>query len=296
MSKIGFVGIGNMGLPMAANLLKAGHTIKVFDVNAQQVALLTAQGALACDSVAQVCQDIDFFISMLPADSFVSSVYCEPQGVFACAAKQTILLECSTISVAGARQLHDTARAHGFILFDAPVSGGTAGAAAGTLTFMVGGAREQFARVQTILSAMGKNIYYAGGDGAGQATKICNNLMLAMHMLGTCEGMLLGQRLGLDMSLLWEICNHASGQSWSLTHYCPMPDVLPNVPASHNYQPGFMGKMMLKDLKLATAAAEAAGMQLPMLQAAVKLYQAYCDAGNSELDFSGIIQALTRNT
>lgn len=292
MAKIGFVGLGNMGLPMAANLLKAKHQVKVFDVMPQPVAVLAEQGAIACENIAEVCQDIDFFVSMLPGDTFVMSVYCEAQGVLSCVAKTTVLLECSTISVTGARELHKQAQEKNLILFDAPVSGGTAGAKAGSLTFMVGGDAQKFAQIKPILSAMGKNIYYAGTAGSGQAAKICNNLMLAMHMLGTCEGMLLGQRLGLDMKLLHEICNHASGQSWSLSNYCPVPDVLPNVPASHGYQPGFMGKMMLKDLKLATGAANAAGLELPMLQEALKLYQAYCDAGHAELDFSGVINQI----
>jgi 3-hydroxyisobutyrate dehydrogenase len=201
-----------------------------------------------------------------------------------------VLLECSTIAVSTSRDLHSQARAKGFIFFDAPVSGGTAGAKAGSLTFMVGGERDKFSILEPILKAMGKNIYYAGGDGAGQAAKICNNTMLAMHMLGTCEGLLLGEHLGLDMKTLFEICNHASGQSWSLSHYCPVPGILPDVPASQDYRPGFMGKMMLKDLKLAVNAASNEGLALPMLDKALALYQAYCDAGNAELDFSGIIK------
>jgi len=281
-----------MGTPMVLNLLKHQQQVIVFDIDPKNLKVVEKEGAMVADKVAAVCKDVDYIITMLPAGEHVKQVYYGAQGIFANAKPTTILLECSTIDIETSKALHNDAKKQSFTLFDAPVSGGTAGAKQGTLTFMVGGDESIFNKITTILNYMGKNIFYAGEATAGQAAKICNNLMLAVHMIGTAEGLSLGKQLGLDMQKLYDICNHASGQNWSLSNYCPMPGIMPNVPSSNDFKPGFMGKMMLKDLKLAEDAAGSVDLDLPMLQKALVLYQQFCDDGHSEMDFSGIVMSL----
>lgn len=292
MTKVGFIGLGNMGTPMVLNLLAANMAVKVFDIDPKNLQVAKDKGAEVVDNIAAACHDVDYIITMLPAGPQVKQVYLEPDGVLAHTDKSTVLLECSTIDIETSRLVHLEALNKDFILFDAPVSGGTAGAQAGTLTFMVGGDEKHFDKISLLLTHMGKNIFYAGEATAGQAAKICNNLMLAVHMIGTAEGLTLGKQLGLDMHKLYEICTHASGQSWSLSNYCPMPGVMPDVPSSHDFKPGFMGKMMLKDLNLAQDAAKFVNIDLPMMQKAQKLYQQFCDDGNAEIDFSAIIKQI----
>lgn len=292
MNNIGFIGLGNMGTPMVLNLLAANLSVKVFDIDPINLQTVKDKGAITAESIAAVCQNVDVIITMLPAGEHVKQVYLGPEGIFAHAQKTTVLIDCSTIDIETSRLVHVEALTKEFILFDAPVSGGTAGAAAGTLTFMVGGGEKHFHKISLLLTHMGKNIFYAGEATAGQASKICNNLMLAVHMIGTAEGLILGKKLGLDMHKLYKICTHASGESWSLSKYCPMPGIMPDVPSSNDFKPGFMGKMMLKDLNLAQGAADFAELDLPMMQKALALYQQFCDQGNAEIDFSAIIKMI----
>lgn len=292
MNKIGFIGIGNMGLPMVLNLLKAKHHVTVYDIETDNLRLVEAEGAVVSSDLPAAVKEQDVVITMLPSGREVNDVYWGKTGIFAQASPKTILIDCSTIDIKTAKSFHAEAAQKGFIAFDAPVSGGTAGAKAGTLTFIVGGDEAKFSQIQPLLSEMGKNIFYAGPGSAGQATKICNNLMLAAHMVGTAEGFFLAKALGLDLKVFHHICNHASGQSWSLTNYCPAPGVLENVPASHEYRPGFAGKMMLKDLKLAEESIAAVGYSFPHFSVLLYLYENFCRSGGAELDFSAIIQAV----
>lgn len=293
MNRIGFIGLGNMGTPMVLNLLATKLSVKVFDIDPKNLQIVKDKGANIEESIAAVCQDVDVVITMLPAGEHVKQVYLEKEGIFAHVRKSTVLIDCSTIDIETSRLIHLEALTRDFILFDAPVSGGTAGATAGTLTFMVGGDSKHFDKISLLLTHMGQNIFYAGEATAGQASKICNNLMLAVHMIGTAEGLMLGKQLGLNMHKLYEICTHASGQSWSLSKYCPMPGVMPDVPSSNDFKPGFMGKMMLKDLNLAQDAAHFADLDLPMMQKALALYKQFCDEGNTEIDFSAIIKMIS---
>jgi len=290
MSRIGFIGVGNMGTPMVLNLLFANHTVKVFDLNPKNYVEVEKQGAILCDDLHAVVNEVDYVITMLPAGEHSEEVYFGTNGIFESTDKSVILLECSTIDIATVKKLHHAAKEKGFTLFDAPVSGGTTGAHAATLTFMIGGDETKLSAIKPLLSLMGKNIFYAGEAGSGQAAKICNNLMLAVHMIGTAEGLSLGKALGLNLNRLYDICNHASGQSWSLTNYCPMPDIMPNVPSSHDFKPGFMAKMMLKDLKLAEEAVHDSNIDFAMMKKALSLYQQFCEDENAELDFSAIIK------
>lgn len=289
---IAFIGLGNMGAPMAENLVKAGFSIAVFDLAATARDRLAAAGATPADSIAAAVQGASAVVTMLPADRHVASAYLGEDGVCAHAPAGALLIDCSTISVDSARLVADEAIARGFAFLDAPVSGGVAAAAGASLTFMVGALQDAFARAQPILSAMGKAVIHAGGPGAGQAAKICNNMLLGVSMIATCEAFVLAQKLGLDAQTFFDISSKASGQSWSMTSYCPAPGPVPTAPSNRGYAPGFATAMMLKDLKLAQAAAASAGASTPMGAAAEALYALYAANGGNEMDFSGIIQML----
>jgi 3-hydroxyisobutyrate dehydrogenase len=289
MAKVGFIGLGHMGGPMAANLLKAGHILTVYDV--MPVSLSDVQVA---SNLAELIKEVDYVVSMLPAGAHVREVYLGDNGLLAHAPKAITYIECSTIDVPTAQEIHEAVSLKGGLCVDAPVSGGTASAAAGTLTFMVGGNENSFAAAKPILEGMGKKIFHAGKAGCGQMAKICNNLLLGISMIGVCEAFNLGKALGLESQAFFDICKEASGQCWSLTQYCPVPGILPHTPANRNYEPGFMAKMMLKDLNLAEDAANSVAAATPLGDKARDLYQAFCDAGGEDKDFSGIIEWLAR--
>ena len=288
--KIAFIGLGNMGGGMAANLVKAGHEVHAFDLSAEALARAKDNGCATYTSVRDAVQGAEAVVSMLPNGKIVESVY--TADVIGQAPTSALLLDCSTIDVATARSVADAAAAAGYAMVDAPVSGGIAAANGGTLTFMVGGDDDAFARAEPILSAMGKAVIHAGASGAGQAAKICNNMILGATMIATCEAFALAEKLGLDLQTFYDISSKASGQSWSMTSYCPVPGVGPQSPADNGYQGGFAAALMLKDLKLAMEAAKAAGANVPMGARAEELYEAFAAAGNGGMDFSGIIKSL----
>jgi 3-hydroxyisobutyrate dehydrogenase len=290
MEKIGFIGLGNMGLPMAQNLLKAGHVVRGFDMSQAQVLALTASGGQAAASVEAAASGAEIVITMLPAGQHVRDVYLRSDGVLSAAAAGTLLIDSSTIDVASARDVAAAAEKKGLAMLDAPVSGGVGGAQGGTLTFMVGGGDEAFARAKPILETMGKTIVHAGGAGNGQAAKICNNMILGVSMIAVSEAFVLAEKLGLDAQKLYDISSKSSGQCWSLTTYCPVPGPVPTSPANRDYQAGFTAAMMLKDLKLAQDAARAAGADTPLGADAAKIYGDFVEAGEGPRDFSGVIR------
>jgi 3-hydroxyisobutyrate dehydrogenase len=293
MAVIGFIGLGNMGAPMAANLVKAGHRVTGYDINANAVQALAAAGGHAAGSAAEAAKGADFVITMLPAGEHVREVWLHQGGLIeAVKGAGPLLIDCSTIDVESARVVTEAARVAGFEMLDAPVSGGVGGATAGTLTFMVGGSESAFAQGLLVLQAMGKNIVLAGGPGAGQAAKICNNMMLAINMVGVSEGFLLAQKLGLDWDKLFQIASTASAQSWAMTSYCPAPGPVPAAPSNRDYAPGFMAALMLKDVKLSQAAADATGSPTPLAAHALSFYQAVVDAGDGSKDFSVVFRWL----
>ena len=288
--KIAFIGLGNMGGGMAANLVKAGHEVHAFDLSPEALARATENGCATYTSVREAVQGAEAVVSMLPNGAIVDSVYAA--DVIGHAPPSAVLLDCSTIDVGTARLVADAASAAGHAMVDAPVSGGIAAANGGTLTFMVGGSDEAFARADPILSAMGKAVIHAGASGAGQAAKICNNMILGATMIATCEAFALAQKLGLNLQTFYDISSKASGQSWSMTSYCPVPGVGPASPADNGYQGGFAAALMLKDLKLALEAAHGVGANVPMGTRAQQLYEEFTAAGNGGMDFSGIIKTL----
>ncbi|MEQ1687635.1 MAG: 3-hydroxyisobutyrate dehydrogenase [Sphingopyxis sp.] len=294
MTTIAFIGLGNMGGGMAANLVKAGHDVRAFDLDAD--ALARAEGAgctpftCAREAVAGAEAPIDAVVTMLPNGNIVESVY--SGDVIGHAPTSALLIDCSTIDVASARAVEAAASTAGYAMVDAPVSGGIAAANAGTLTFMVGGSDAAFARAEPILAAMGKAVIHAGSAGAGQAAKICNNMLLGASMIATCETFVMAQKLGLDPQVFYDIASKASGQCWSMTSYCPLPGVGPQSPADNGYAGGFATALMLKDLRLAMEAARASEANTPMGARAAELYQAFADAGHGGLDFSAIIKTL----
>ena len=291
MTNIAFIGVGNMGGPMAKNLVKAGHAVTVFDLSVGAVELVVQAGAKRAETANAAVASADCVITMLPAGHHVRSVYLE-NGILAHAKKGALLIDSSTIDVDSAKTVHVAAEKAGFQFIDAPVSGGTGGAEAGTLTFMCGGLEDSFARAKPILENIGKRVVLAGGAGAGQAAKICNNMLLAISMIGTCEAFVLGEKLGLDPQKLFEIASTSSGQCWSLTTYCPMPGPVPTSPANRGYQGGFAAALMLKDLKLSQAEAQSAGAPTPLGAEAAQLYSLFAAQGGESLDFSGIIKML----
>ncbi|HSQ94667.1 MAG TPA: 3-hydroxyisobutyrate dehydrogenase [Croceibacterium sp.] len=288
--RIAFIGLGNMGGGMAPNLVKAGHALRAFDLSEAALAHAREGGCQTVSSVEEAIEGAEAVVSMLPNGAIVKDVY--TKSVISRAPKDAILIDCSTIDVATAREVEKLAADAGYEMVDAPVSGGIAAAAAGTLTFMVGGSDTAFKRAEDILTNMGKAVIHAGGAGAGQAAKICNNMMLGIHMIGTCEGFAMAQRLGLDPQVFYDIASVSSGQSWSATSYCPVPGVGPKTPADNDYHGGFATALMLKDLKLAMEAAATAQIDPQMGRRAKELYEAFDAAGNGGLDFSAIIKTL----
>jgi 3-hydroxyisobutyrate dehydrogenase len=292
MAKIGFVGLGNMGGPMAANLIRAGHEVRVFDLSADAVKAAVEIGGTAAGSLAEVATDVEAIVTVLPAGKHVLAVYDGPDGILAHAATNTLVIDSSTIDVDAARKAAELAKARDMRPVDAPISGGVGGATAGTLTFMVGGSEAAFASAEPILQAMGSNIIHAGDNGAGQAAKICNNMILGVSMIAVSEAFMLAKRLGVDAQKLFDISSKASGQCWSLTSYCPVPGPVPASPANRDYQAGFAVDMMLKDLKLAQQAAAGANATTPMGALAESLYAMYSAGGNGGRDFSAIVKML----
>jgi 3-hydroxyisobutyrate dehydrogenase len=292
MTTIGFIGLGNMGGPMALNLVKAGYQVTGFDPQAKAADLARAGGVVICDDANHAARAADIVITMLPAGGHVRAVYLGDQGLIHQAKAGALFIDCSTIDVTSARDVAMAAEQHGHLMLDAPVSGGVGGAGAGTLTFMVGGAADAFARARPVLDAMGKNIIHAGGAGNGQAAKICNNMMLGIQMISVAEAFNLAASLGLEAQTLFDISSKASGQCWSLTTYCPVPGPVPTSPANRDYQPGFTTAMMLKDLKLAQEAAKAASTATPLGAQAAQLFGLYAAQGGEAKDFSGIIRYL----
>src|SRR5215475_8500635 len=292
MAKVGFIGLGNMGLPMAENLIKMGHAVAGFDVNEDAGARLAAGGGTKVQSIAEVCTDAEAVITMLPAGEHVREVYLGEGGVLGAVAPGTLLIDSSTIDVETAREVAQAARAKGLAMVDAPVSGGVAGAQAATLTFMVGGADDAFERARPLLDGMGKSIVHAGGAGNGQAAKICNNMILGASMIVVAEAFLLAEKLGLDAQKLFDISSKSSGQCWSMTSYCPVPGLVPTSPANGDYKAGFTAAMMLKDLKLAQAAARATHATTQLGAGAAAVYERFVENGDASVDFSGIIRYL----
>ncbi len=292
MARIGFIGLGNMGLPMATNLVKAGHTVAGFDVIKSLPGKLAAIGGEAAQTIAAACGGAYAIITMLPAGEHVREVYCAAGGVIEAAGAGALLIDCSTIDVATAREVAAAAAGRGLAMVDAPVSGGVAGAEAGTLTFMVGGSEAAFERARPVLEGMGKAMVHAGGSGNGQAAKICNNMILGVSMIVVSEAFLLAEKLGLDAQRLFDIASKSSGQCWSITSYCPVPGPVPTSPANRGYQPGFTAAMMLKDLKLAQDAARSANAATPLGAAAAELYRSFVGEGHAGEDFSAIIRFL----
>ncbi|MBP6379500.1 MAG: 3-hydroxyisobutyrate dehydrogenase [Sphingorhabdus sp.] len=288
--KIAFIGLGNMGGGMAANLVKAGHSVNAFDLSAEALARAQENGCATFTSVREAVADAEAVVSMLPNGKIVDAVY--EGDVIGHAPKGAILLDCSTIDVDTARKVTADATAAGYEMVDAPVSGGIAAANGGTLTFMVGGSDSAFVRAEPILAAMGKAVIHAGASGAGQAAKICNNMLLGASMIATCEAFKLAEKLGLDLQTFYDISSKASGQNWSMTSYCPVPGVGPQSPADSDYQGGFATALMLKDLKLAMEAAASVDADVPMGEKAAALYDAFDKAGQGGLDFSAIIKTL----
>ena len=293
MAVIGFIGLGNMGGPMAANLVRAGHTVTGYDLSPTALAALQAAGGAVAATAAEAVKGASVVVTMLPAGEHVREVWLHQGGLIeAVREARPLLIDCSTIDVDSARAVAAAAEDAGLAMLDAPVSGGTAGAQNGTLTFMVGGSDDAFAAGKPVLEAMGKNIFHAGGPGAGQAVKICNNMMLAINMIGVSEGFILAQKLGLDWDKLHAICATATSNSFALSNYCPAPGPVGTSPANRDYAPGFMTQLMVKDVRLSQAAAEATGAPTPLAALALSLYEQSMAAGNAAKDFSVVFQWL----
>lgn len=292
MTRIAFIGLGNMGAGMCANLATKGFDVTAFDLNAEAVAAVVKKGAKGAASIAEAVTDVEVVITMLPAGKHVHEVYLGAHGVTDHVPTGALFLDCSTISVSEARIVESFASERGFIMMDAPVSGGTAAAEAGTLTFMVGGPDAGFEHAKPILSAMGKNVFHAGASGNGQVAKIANNMLLGISMIATSEAFNLAEKLGLDAQTFFDISSTASGQCWSMTSYCPAPGPVPGAPSNRDYQPGFAVAMMLKDLRLANAAAEGASAATPLGQHAQEIYARLDEDGYAGLDFSGVMKRI----
>jgi 3-hydroxyisobutyrate dehydrogenase len=289
MTQIGFIGLGNMGLPMARNLIKAGHAVTGYDIDHQRSDRLAMVGGVAATALDMACMGAEVVITMLPAGKEVRDAYLMRGGVLASAQQGALLIDASTVDIETARVVAAAAQVNELAMVDAPVSGGVAGAEAGTLMFMVGGNDRSFARARPILEAMGKAIVHAGGSGHGQAVKICNNMILGASMIAVSEAFLLAEGLGIDPQKLFDIASKASGQCWAMTNCCPVPGPVPGSAANRDFAAGFSAAMMLKDLKLAQDAAKTAGTKVPIGAAAAALYGLYVDDGGAPQDFSGII-------
>ncbi len=291
MARVAFIGLGNMGGGMAANLAKGGHDVRAFDLSEIALGKAEERGCLRAASAAEAVAEAEAVVTMLPAGKHVREVY--ENSIIGQAPTSAILMDCSTIDVSSARETIGAAEAKGYRMVDAPVSGGIAAAEGGTLTFMAGGSGEAFAAAEPFLAQMGKAVIHAGGAGTGQAAKICNNMLLGATMVATCEAFVLAQKLGLDLQTFYDISSKASGQSWSMTSYCPVPGVGPETPADRDYEGGFAAALMLKDLRLAMEAAQAADAYTPMGAAAEELYSRFAEGlGGAGKDFSGIIKML----
>ncbi len=296
MAVIAFIGLGNMGGPMAANLVKAGHAVHGFDLSEAAKAAAAARGVSLAVSAAEAVKAADVVITMLPSGPHVLGAVTGSDGLFAAARPGTLFIDSSTIDVESARAFHAGGEAAGMASLDAPVSGGVGGAEAGTLTFMAGGSEAAFAAAQPYLERMGKRIVHCGGAGAGQAAKICNNMILGISMIAVSEAFVLGEKLGLSHQALFDVASTSSGQCWSLTTYCPVPGPVPTSPANREYQPGFAAALMLKDLKLSQQAADQAGAATRLGAEAAALYSAFEAEGNAGRDFSGIIEWIRART
>lgn len=294
MEQVCFIGLGHMGKPMAHQLLKAGYKLKVFDIVAAAMEKLVTEGAVVTSSVREAVKDADVIITMLQTGQQVSEICRGEHGLFAHAKKDALYIDSSSIDISVTRELHQIAKSIGLEMLDAPVSGGVLGAEAATLTFMVGGQERAFLRAKPMLEKMGKKIVHAGEAGAGQAAKICNNLILGISMIAVSEGFSLAKKLDLDEKKFFEIASNASSQCWSMTKYCPVPGIIENVPSNDDYKPGFTAKMMLKDLLLGEHAAEAAQASISLGHVATALYTQFVNQGNGELDFSGIIRMIDK--
>lgn len=292
MTKIAFIGLGNMGLGMAANLAKAGHEVKALDISKDAIAKAVEAGCEAAKNTQDAVSGADVVVTMLPAGAHVKLVYAGEDGVFSHAKADTLFIDCSTIDVASAREVISHAENQGFAMIDAPVSGGVGGAAAGTLTFMCGGTEAAYNRAKPYLEIMGKNIFHAGDAGNGQVAKICNNMLLGIHMIGTCEAFNLAEKLGLDAQTFYDISSTASGQNWSMTSYCPAPGPVPSAPSNNNYAAGFAAAMMLKDLRLAQEAATAARAATPLGAQSEQIYTLMEAADKDGLDFSAVMKLI----
>ncbi|ACE93571.1 putative 3-hydroxyisobutyrate dehydrogenase protein (plasmid) [Rhizobium etli CIAT 652] len=293
MARIAFIGLGNMGGPMAANLVKAGHEVLGFDLAASVLKAAEASGVKPASHVSQAVKDAEIVISMLPQGRHVLTAWTD---ILQSTAQDTLVIDCSTIDVESSRKAHEMAKAAGCLSLDAPVSGGTGGASAGTLTFMAGGSNEAFLKGKPILEAMGKKIVHCGEAGAGQAAKICNNMILGISMVGVCEAFVLAEKLGLSNQALFDVASTSSGQCWSINTYCPVPGPVPTSPANNGYKPGFAAALMLKDLKLSQEAALASGASTPMGAEAAQLYALFEKQGNGGRDFSAIIEMFREKT
>ncbi|TIM07467.1 3-hydroxyisobutyrate dehydrogenase [Mesorhizobium sp.] len=289
MTTIAFIGLGNMGNPMAANLVKAEYAVHGFDLIPENLANAKEHGVVVMANAVAAVKEADVVITMLPAGKHVLSVY---EDIVPKAKKGALFIDSSTIDVESARKAHAIAARHKLLSIDAPVSGGTGGATAGTLTFMAGGSKEAFAKAESILKPMAGRIVHCGDDGAGQAAKICNNMILGISMIGVAEAFVLAEKLGLSHQALFDVASNSSGQCWSLTTYCPVPGPVPTSPANNGYRPGFAAALMLKDLKLSQEAAQSAGAVTPLGAEAAQLYALFNAQGHAAADFSGIINFL----
>ncbi len=292
MAKIGFIGLGNMGLPMAKNLVAAGQAVTGFDLAAASLEAAAAAGITTAGSAAEAARGAEVIVSMLPAGQHVRAVYTGDGGVIAAAEPGALVIDSSTIDVAAAREVSQAAEAAGLEMLDAPVSGGIAGAEAGTLTFMVGGSDQAFVRAKPFLEVMGKNIIHAGGPGNGQAAKVCNNMILGISMIALSEAFTLAEALGLGHRKLFEISSKASGSCWAMLNHLPVPGIVETSAANRDYKPGFSAAMMQKDLKLSQAAADQAGVATPLGAEAAALYTLFVNSGNEGLDYSAIVKLI----
>jgi 3-hydroxyisobutyrate dehydrogenase len=290
LSKIAFIGLGNMGLPMAANLVRAGHEVAGFDLSADALFRAKELGVGAAESAAAAARGSEVVITMLPAGKHVTGAYSGEGGLLAAARPGSLFIDCSTIDIESATVAHKTAKAAGMLSVDAPVSGGVGGATAGTLTFMMGGEEAAAQAAQPILAAMGKKIVHCGGAGAGQAAKICNNMILGISMIAVSEAFVLGEKLGLSHQALFDVASTSSGQCWSLTTYCPVPGPVPASPANNAYKPGFAAALMLKDLKLSQEAADGVSAETALGRHAARIYDSFVASGGADADFSAVIE------
>ena len=289
MATIGFIGLGNMGTPMAANLVKAGHAVKGFDLSAEILSAAVKRGVVAAKSTADAVADVEFVVTMLPAGKHVLAVYAE---ALKAARPGRLFIESSTIDVASARAAHAMAAEHKMLSIDAPVSGGVGGAEAATLTFMAGGSDEAFAKAKPIIEAMGKRVFHCGGAGAGQAAKICNNMILGISMIAVAEGFVLAEKLGLDKQALFNVVSTSSGQTWAMTNHCPVPGPVPTSAANNGFRPGFAASLMVKDMMLAQEAAAGAGANTPLGALAAQLYRMHVSSGEGASDYSSVINLI----